>query len=32
MLGDIINSIVHDSLFIKYGLVGLFFNGMFYYF
>ena len=29
MLGDFINSIVHDALFIKYGLVGLFFNGMF---
>jgi len=29
MLGDFINSIVHDTLFIKYGLVGLFFNGMF---
>ncbi len=29
MLGDIINAIVHDTLFIKYGLVGLFFNGMF---
>ena len=29
MLGDLINSIVHDALFIKYGLVGLFFNGMF---
>ncbi len=29
MLSDFINSIVHDALFIKYGLVGLFFNGMF---
>jgi membrane protein YqaA with SNARE-associated domain len=29
MLGDFINSIVHGTLFIKYGLVGLFFNGMF---
>ncbi len=29
MLGDFISSILHDTLFIKYGLVGLFFNGMF---
>lgn len=29
MLSGFINSIVHDALFIKYGLVGLFFNGMF---
>ena len=29
MLGELIHSIVHDALFIKYGLVGLFFNGMF---
>ena len=29
MLSEFINSIVHDALFIKYGLVGLFFNGMF---
>jgi len=29
MLGDIINAIIHDTLFIKYGLIGLFFNGMF---
>ncbi|MDE1828955.1 MAG: DedA family protein [Thaumarchaeota archaeon] len=29
MLGDIIHEIFHDALFIKYGLVGLFFNGMF---
>jgi len=29
MLGDIINSILHDTLFVKYGLIGLFFNGMF---
>jgi membrane protein YqaA with SNARE-associated domain len=29
MLGDVINAIVHDTLFIKYGLLGLFFNGMF---
>jgi membrane protein YqaA with SNARE-associated domain len=29
MLGDVINSILHDTLFIKYGLMGLFFNGMF---
>ena len=29
MLADFINSILHDTLFIKYGLIGLFFNGMF---
>jgi membrane protein YqaA with SNARE-associated domain len=29
MLGDVINSILHNTLFIKYGLLGLFFNGMF---
>ena len=29
MLGDFINSIIHDTLFLKYGLLGLFFNGMF---
>ena len=29
MLGDILNAILHDTLFIKYGLLGLFFNGMF---
>lgn len=29
MLADIIHEIFHDALFIKYGLVGLFFNGMF---
>ena len=29
MLGDVINAMVHDTLFIKYGLIGLFFNGMF---
>jgi membrane protein YqaA with SNARE-associated domain len=29
MLGDVINAIVHNTLFIKYGLLGLFFNGMF---
>ena len=29
MLGDVINAIIHDTLFIKYGLLGLFFNGMF---
>lgn len=29
MLSDFISSIVHDALFIKYGLLGLFFNGMF---
>jgi membrane protein YqaA with SNARE-associated domain len=29
VLGDFINSILHNTLFIKYGLLGLFFNGMF---
>lgn len=29
MLSDFINSILHDTLFVKYGLIGLFFNGMF---
>ena len=29
MLGDILSSILHDTLFIKYGLLGLFFNGVF---
>ena len=29
MLGDVINAMLHDTLFIKYGLLGLFFNGMF---
>src|SRR5690348_10473787 len=29
MLNDFITSILHDTLFIKYGLLGLFFNGMF---
>lgn len=29
MLTEIINSLLHDTLFIKYGLWGLFFNGMF---
>ena len=29
MLSDAINTIVHDTFFIKYGLIGLFFNGMF---
>jgi len=29
MLGDILNAVLHDTLFIKYGLLGLFFNGMF---
>ena len=29
MLGEIINALLHDTLFIKYGLLGLFFNGMF---
>jgi len=29
MLIEFISSILHDTLFIKYGLIGLFFNGMF---
>ncbi|SRR5579885_1972516 len=29
MLSDIIQEIFRDALFIKYGLIGLFFNGMF---
>ncbi len=29
MLSDFINSILHGTLFVKYGLIGLFFNGMF---
>ena len=29
MLSEFINSVLHDTLFIKYGLLGLFFNGMF---
>ena len=29
MLADIIHSILHNTLFVKYGLLGLFFNGMF---
>ncbi|MDE1770366.1 MAG: DedA family protein [Thaumarchaeota archaeon] len=29
MLGGVISSVLHDTLFIKYGLMGLFFNGMF---
>ncbi|HWY35136.1 MAG TPA: VTT domain-containing protein [Nitrosopumilaceae archaeon] len=29
MLGNVTNSILHNTLFIKYGLLGLFFNGMF---
>lgn len=29
MLGDAINAILHNTLFIKYGILGLFFNGMF---
>jgi len=29
MLSDIIDTIVHNTFFIKYGLIGLFFNGMF---
>ena len=29
MLSGFINSVLHDAIFIKYGLLGLFFNGMF---
>jgi len=29
MLSNFINSVLHDTIFIKYGLMGLFFNGMF---
>ena len=29
MLTEISNALLHDTLFIKYGLLGLFFNGMF---
>jgi membrane protein YqaA with SNARE-associated domain len=29
MLSEFINSVLHDTIFIKYGLMGLFFNGMF---
>jgi len=29
MLSEFVNSVLHDTLFIKYGLMGLFFNGMF---
>lgn len=29
MLGDVLHEIFNDVLFIKYGLVGLFFNGVF---
>jgi membrane protein YqaA with SNARE-associated domain len=29
MLGNVIHAILHHTLFIKYGLLGLFFNGMF---
>ncbi len=29
MLSDVITPILHDTIFIKYGLWGLFFNGMF---
>jgi membrane protein YqaA with SNARE-associated domain len=29
MLSQIIDAIVHNTFFIKYGLIGLFFNGMF---
>ena len=29
MLSEFISSVLHDTIFIKYGLLGLFFNGMF---
>lgn len=29
MLSELINSVFHDTIFIKYGLLGLFFNGVF---
>ena len=29
MLNEFIQSVLHDTIFIKYGLLGLFFNGMF---
>ena len=29
MLNEFVNSVLHDTIFIKYGLMGLFFNGMF---
>jgi membrane protein YqaA with SNARE-associated domain len=29
MVSGIISSIIHNSFFVKYGLIGLFFNGMF---
>ena len=29
MLSEFISSVLHDTIFIKYGLMGLFFNGMF---
>ncbi len=29
MLSDFINAILHNTFFLKYGLIGLFFNGMF---
>ena len=29
MLSEFIQSVLHDTVFIKYGLLGLFFNGMF---
>lgn len=29
MLSEFIQSVLHDTIFIKYGLLGLFFNGMF---
>ena len=29
MLNEFINFVLHDTIFIKYGLLGLFFNGMF---
>ena len=29
MLSEFISAVIHDTIFIKYGLLGLFFNGMF---
>jgi membrane protein YqaA with SNARE-associated domain len=28
MIGEIIDSIIHNSIFVKYGLIGLFINGL----
>jgi membrane protein YqaA with SNARE-associated domain len=29
MIGEVIDAIIHNTFFIKYGLLGLFINGMF---